>query len=252
MLRVGTSGWQYRDWRGVFYPPGLATTRWLEHYAATFPTVEANSPFYRLPAEATFEQWAARTPPGFRFAVKASRYLTHVRRLQQPAEPVATFLDRARGLGPKLGPVLLQLPPTLRVDVDRLHETLAAIPRTVRIVVEPRHESWHVDAVYETLAARDAALCLWDRRGQHGPVVRTASWCYLRLHEGRTQAPPGYGRQALDTWVQRLVTTWGRPVDGYVYFNNDAGGHAVHDAQTFSRRARRAGVAVPAPDIEPP
>src|ERR1019366_10760574 len=117
MLRVGTSGWQYRDWRGVFYPSGLATAHWLEHYAATFPTVEANSPFYRLPTLATFQQWAARTPSGFTFAVKASRYLTHVRRLLDPTDPVATFLERARGLGSKLGPVLLQLPPTMRVDV---------------------------------------------------------------------------------------------------------------------------------------
>jgi uncharacterized protein YecE (DUF72 family) len=252
MLRVGTSGWQYRDWRGVFYPSGLATTRWLDYYAAAFPTVEANSPFYRLPTRATFEQWAARTPSEFTFAVKASRYLTHVRRLRDADDPVTTFLDRAAGLGPKLGPVLLQLPPTLRVDVGRLDATLAAFPRAARVVVEARHDSWHVDDVYETLAARDAALCLWDRRGRRGPVVRTATWCYLRLHEGRTHSPPGYGRQALDGWVQRLVSTWGRGVDGYVYFNNDAGGHAVQDAQTFTRRARRAGIATPAPSPEPP
>ncbi len=251
MLRVGTSGWQYRDWRGAFYPPRLATGHWLEHYAATFPTVEANSPFYRLPARTTFEQWAERTPTGFTFAVKASRYLTHVRRLLEPADPVDTLLDRARGLGPKLGPVLLQLPPTMRVDVGRLDATLAAFPRTVRVVVEPRHDSWHLDAVYDTLAARDAALCLWDRRGQRGPTVRTASWCYLRLHEGRTRTPPGYGRQALDSWVQRLVTVWGRDVDGYVYFNNDAGAHAVRDARTFTRRAGRAGVATAEPTTEP-
>jgi uncharacterized protein YecE (DUF72 family) len=245
-LRIGTSGWQYRDWRGNFYPPKLATARWLEHYATQFPTVEANSPFYRLPDRTTFERWAASTPTGFTMAVKASRYLTHVRRLRDPAEPVARYLERATGLGPKLGPVLLQLPPTLRVDVGRLAETLAEFPRSVRVVVEPRHESWHGDPLYDLLAAHDAALCLWDRRSQDGPLVRTATWCYLRLHEGRTATPPGYGRGALATWVTRLVDRWGSRVDGYVYFNNDAGAFAVRDARSFTRAATAAGLPVAA------
>jgi uncharacterized protein YecE (DUF72 family) len=242
-IRIGTSGWQYRDWRGPFYPRALPTARWLEYYATGFATVEANSPFYRLPARATFEQWAARTPDPFTFAVKASRYLTHVRRLQDPADPVARFLERAAGLGPKLGPVLLQLPPTMRLELGRLAETLAAFGEAVRVVVEPRHESWHVDALYDLLADHDAALCLWDRRSQHGPLVRTASWCYLRLHEGRTATPPGYGRRALATWAARLVERWGPGADGYAYFNNDAGAAAVRDARTFARLAAAAGLA---------
>jgi len=245
-LRVGTSGWQYRDWRGAFYPRELATARWLEHYATRFPTVEANSPFYRLPERETFERWAAITPSQFTMAVKASRYLTHVRRLRDPADPVARLLDHATGLGPKLGPVLLQLPPTLRVDLDRLAETLTAFPRPVRVVVEARHDSWHTDALYELLATHDAALCLWDRRSQHGPLVRTASWCYLRLHEGRTATPPGYGRQALNGWVTRLVDRWGGHVDGYVYFNNDARALAVRDARAFTALAAKAGLATAA------
>lgn len=247
MLRVGTSGWQYRDWRGAFYPPKLPTARWLEHYAERFPTVEANSPFYRLPERATFEQWAARTPAGFTFAVKASRYLTHVRRLREPADPVALLVDRAAGLGPKLGPVLLQLPPTLPRDVARLDETLAAFPSEVRVVVEPRHESWNTDAVYECLHARDAAWCLWDRRNHHGPLIRTATWCYVRLHEGRTSRPPGYGRRALMTWAERLAELWGNRADGYVYFNNDARACAVRDARTFIRVASSAGLRCAAP-----
>jgi len=246
-LRIGTSGWQYRDWRGAFYPPKLATARWLEYYAAQLPTVEANSPFYRLPERETFERWAASTPSGFTMAVKASRYLTHVRRLRDPADPVARYVERATGLGPKLGPVLLQLPPNLRADTGRLAETLAAFPRSVRVVVEPRHESWHTDALYELLANHDAALCLWDRRSQHGPLEPTAGWCYVRLHEGRTATPPGYGRRALATWVERLTERWGTKVDGYVYFNNDARACAVRDARTFTRAAVRAGVDTGAP-----
>lgn len=242
-VRVGTSGWQYRDWRGAFYPPRLATARWLEHYAVTFSTVEANSPFYRLPERATFEQWAARTPDRFVFAVKASRYLTHVRRLREPADSVALLVERAAGLGPKLGPVLVQLPPTLRVDVPRLDETLAAFPPGVRVAFEPRHDSWDTDAVYDVLRARDAALCWWDRRNRHGPLVRTASWCYLRLHEGRTARPPGYGRRALTTWAERLAAAWGDDADGYVFFNNDARACAVRDAQVFVRLARPVGLA---------
>ena len=242
MLRVGTSGWQYRDWRGAFYPPRLATARWLEYYATQFPTVEANSPFYRLPERATFEQWAARTPDRFTFAVKASRYLTHVRRLREPAEPVARLVERAAGLGPKLGPVLLQLPPTLPADVTRLEETLAAFPAGVRVAFEPREESWDRDAVHEVLRALDVAWCWWDRRNDHGRLVRTASWCYLRLHEGRTATPPGYGRHALGTWAERLAAQWGDDPDGYVFFNNDARACAVHDARTFRRLATRAGL----------
>ena len=247
MLTVGTSGWQYRDWRGAFYPPKLAQARWLEHYAMHFPTVEANSPFYRLPERTTFEQWAARTPEGFTFAVKASRYLTHVRRLRDPADPVALLLARAAGLGSKLGPVLLQLPPTLTVDLARLEETLAAFPPSVRVALEPRHESWHTDPVYDLLRGRDVALCLWDRRSRHGPLVRTAGWCYLRLHEGRTVRPPCYGRRALTTWAERLAERWGEGADGYVYFNNDARACAVRDAQTFVRLAGSVGLRCAAP-----
>jgi uncharacterized protein YecE (DUF72 family) len=176
------------------------------------------------------------------FAVKASRYLTHVRRLHDPAESVALLLERARGLGSKLGPVLLQLPPTLRADTARLEETLGAFPSGVRVVLEPRHESWDTDAVYDLLRARDVALCLWDRGRQHGPFVRTASWFYLRLHEGRTATPPAYGRRALTTWAERLLREWGGDADGYVYFNNDARACAVRDAATFMRLAARQGM----------
>src|SRR5690242_17699586 len=128
MMLIGTSGWQYRDWRGPFYPQELAQRRWLEHYAGVFGTVEVNNAFYRLPGRATFEAWRERTPEDFVVAVKASRYLTHVRRLRDPREPVERLMDRARGLGGRLGPVLLQLPPTMRVDVDALDATLAAFP----------------------------------------------------------------------------------------------------------------------------
>ncbi|MGH2816205.1 MAG: DUF72 domain-containing protein, partial [Actinomycetota bacterium] len=157
---VGTSGWQYRDWRGRLYPDGLAQARWLEHYAERFATVESNNAFYRLPEPGTFAAWAERTPPGFVMAVKASRFLTHTRRLRDPEEPVGRLMDHARHLGPKLGPVLLQLPPTLKADPPALERTLRAFPADVRVAVEPRHDSWWTDEIRDLLSAHGAALCL--------------------------------------------------------------------------------------------
>ena len=140
-LLLGTSGWQYADWRGPFYPQKLPQRRWLEHYAQHFSTVEVNNAFYRLPERATFEAWRARTPAGFIVTVKASRYLTHIKRLRDPAEPVARLMERATGLGDRLGAVLLQLPPTLQADPPLLAETLKHFPDGVRVAVEPRHPS---------------------------------------------------------------------------------------------------------------
>jgi uncharacterized protein YecE (DUF72 family) len=242
VLVVGTSGWQYRDWRGRFYPADLPTGRWLECFAEAFATVEVNNTFYRLPERATFEQWAARTPSDFVFTVKASRYLTHVKRLQDPEEPVARLLERARGLGPKLGPILLQLPPTLRRDTGRLAATLAAFPAGRRLAVEARHESWFDPSVYGVLERHGAALCLTDRAGRRGPVVRTADWTFLRLHEGRARPRPCYGDQALRSWTERLVRSWPEPGDAYVYFNNDPGACAPRDAARFAALAERAGL----------
>jgi len=247
---VGTSGWQYRDWRGVLYPPGLPQRRWLEHYASQYATVENNGAFYRLPAEQTFAGWRARTPEGFLMAVKASRYLTHIRRLRDPAEPVGRLLTAASGLGHRLGPVLLQLPPGLRADADALDNCLhqfAAFPgpgpgHQVRVAVEFRHESWWTDEIHELLIRHHAALCWADRLGH--PVTRlwrTADWGYLRLHEGAAQPWPRYGQQALGSWVRRIAETWADQEEVFAFFNNDPGGAAVCDAAAFAAIARRAG-----------
>jgi uncharacterized protein YecE (DUF72 family) len=232
---VGTSGWQYADWRGHLYPAGLPQRLWLEHYASRFATVEVNNAFYRLPSREVFEQWRDRTPPGFVIAVKASRYITHIKRLREPAEPVARLMERATGLGDRLGPVLLQLPPNLQVDAERLADCLARFPPGVRVAVEARHPSWWCDAVREALTVHGAALCWADRQSRPvTPLWRTAGWGYLRLHEGAAHPPPRYGRQALRSWAERLAATWGRAEDVYVYFNNDTGGAAVDDAIAFA------------------
>jgi uncharacterized protein YecE (DUF72 family) len=249
---IGTSGWQYRDWRGGLYPAGVAQRRWLEHYAGYYLTVENNASFYRLPAAGTFAGWRARTPDDFVMAVKASRYLTHVRQLRDPAEPVARFLGAAAGLGRKLGPVLVQLPPTLRAEPALLDACLAEFRRArppglaqVRIAVEPRHQSWWTGEVRRVLADHGAALCWADRRGRPvTPLWRTAGWGYLRFHEGTAAPWPSYGEQALRSWAERVRAAWPGEADVYAYFNNDPGGAAVVNSATFAALARGLGLAV--------
>lgn len=241
-VHVGSSGWQYADWKGRLYPAGLTQTHWLEHYSKHFETVEVNSAFYRLPKAEIFERWAADTPTDFIFSLKASRYLTHVRRLKEPSGPVHRLMDQADHLGSKLGPVLLQLPPNLRIDVKALRATLEAFPPRSRIAVEPRHESWHCDEVFELLREFDASLCLTDKAGKRSPLRRTASWGYVRFHEGRASPPPCYGRAALSSWAARLADMWGADDDVFVYFNNDHGGCAVRDAHRFALALNKVGL----------
>lgn len=238
---IGTSGWQYRDWREPVYDR-LPQGRWLESYAARFATVESNNAFYRLPERATFEAWAARTPDDFVMAVKMSRYLTHIRRLADPDEPVERFLARASGLGPKLGPVLLQLPPSLAADHARLTAVLERFPPAMRIAVEFRHASWWDERTRSLLERFGAALCLTDRRGPTSPLWRTTDWTFLRFHEGRASPRPCYGARALRTWAERLHRGWGVEAEAFVYFNNDPRACAPHDAARFARACASVGM----------
>jgi uncharacterized protein YecE (DUF72 family) len=238
---VGTSGWQYRHWLDRFYPRKPRTPDDLAFYAERFRTVEINASFYRLPEKATFESWAQRTPDDFVFAAKASRYLTHILRLQSPAESVGRFMDHAAGLGAKLGPVLLQLPPTLERDDSRLDETLEAFGPRVRVAVEFRHTSWFADGVRALLCRHGAALCIADRRSRLiTPAWRTADWGYLRMHEGRASPAPCYGRSALESRARMIAGIYGPGCDVYAYFNNDPLGCALEDARIFARFAGRA------------
>jgi len=250
-LLVGTSGWQYRHWAGVLYPPGLPQRRWLEHYASEFATVENDGTFYRLPAAATFEDWRARTPPDFVMAIKASRFLTHVKRLRDPGEPVERLMRAADGLGQRLGPVLLQLPPNLPADPQRLAACLDAFAahgrdgERVKVAVEPRHPSWWNDEIQEVIAAHHAALCWADQLGRPvTPLWRTTGWGYLRLHQGAARPWPRYGARALRSWLDRLALAWPGDAPVHVYFNNDQGGAAVADAAAFAALASRGGIEV--------
>ena len=241
-IRIGTSGFLYEHWRGRFYPPSARGTE-LEHYAEHFDTVELNVTFYRMPSSATFRSWASRVPTGFTFAVKASRYLTHLLRLREPRDAVARLIDRSRELGTHLGPVLVQLPPDMPMDLARLEETLDAFPRDVRVTVEPRHSSWFTDELRTMLTDRNVALCLADRRGPISPTWRTADWTYLRFHGGRARPPSCYSEPAIARLAQRLAQVE-QISEAFAYFNNDHSGCALRDAAWFGRRLALDGLDV--------
>jgi uncharacterized protein YecE (DUF72 family) len=231
---IGTSGFAYPHWRhGVFYPDGLPASRELEFYATRFRTVELNSTFYRLPERTQFVHWKERTPGHFVFAVKASRFITHVKRLKDSREAVAAFLDRARGLGRKLGPTLFQLPPNFSVNLERLHAFLRLLPARPLPVLEFRHPSWFTEEVYALLRARKANLCIpVGGPLPDPPVVVTGPAAYLRLHSGRGR-DGGFTHAQLADWAERIRGLIGVVPSVYVYFNNDWAGFAVRNAATL-------------------
>jgi len=228
-IRVGCSGWSYEDWRGRLYPREMASRRWLERYAEVFDTVEVNATFYRLPTTRAVERWAAETPPGFRFAIKASRYATHVRRLRDLGAAFERLRERIGALegAGKLGPFLWQLPERFHRDDDRLAAALAALP-SGRHAFELRHESWFVPEVYAILRAHDAALVVAHSARRALPDgERTAAWAYVRLHHGARGRRGNYSESELRRWARRIRTQRG---DTYVFFNNDWEGFAVRNA----------------------
>jgi uncharacterized protein YecE (DUF72 family) len=231
--RIGCSGWQYRHWRGDFYSADLPQHRWLEHYAATFDTVEINNTFYRLPETVTFAGWARRVPPRFLFAVKASRFLTHMKKLKDPEEPLDRLFGRVRALGRHLGPVLYQLPPGWKLDRSRLEHFLQALPRGTRHVLELREPSWYHDDVLCLLDAYDVALCLHDMKGSATGRQRVGSFVYVRFHGATGGYGGSYSRERLRGWAEWLHAQLTAGADVYAYFNNDVGGHAPRNALTL-------------------
>jgi uncharacterized protein YecE (DUF72 family) len=238
---IGTSGWAYDDWRDRVYPPGLRQRDRLSWYAGRFPTVEVNASFYRLPSPDTFARWRDQTPSAFTFAVKMSRYVTHIRRLRDPGEGIDRFWRASEGLGAKRGPVLVQLPPTLAADEALLQGFLDAQPATMRAAFEFRHASWDTDAVRARLDRAGAAWVLADRPGARVPLHVTAGWSYVRFHQGRRSAA-GYPRAKLRRWAQRLADLSVEEL--FVYFNNDPGGAAARDAEALTTMLRAHGARV--------
>jgi uncharacterized protein YecE (DUF72 family) len=236
-VRIGCSGWNYKSWKDELYE-GRPSRLWLPHYAQHFDTVEVNNTFYRLPLESSVARWVEQTPTGFLFSIKASRYLTHVRRLSDLEDGLRRFYERLQPLvtTPKLGPVLWQLPPTFRRDDDRLASALAALPPG-RHCFEFRHPSWFVDPVYELLRAHDAALVIADRPEIKGfqSHVFTTDWTFVRFHYGSRGRRGNYSQNELEDWA-RLFEDWRREVEILAYFNNDWEVFAVRNALWLKRR----------------
>jgi uncharacterized protein YecE (DUF72 family) len=230
-IHVGTSGWHYDHWRGPFYPEGMDSTDYLPYYAQRFQTVEINNTFYNLPEKETFVNWRQTAPEGFAFAVKANRYITHMKNLLDPGETVPPFLEATDELGGTLGPILFQLPPQWHLNAERLRSFLEFLPHGYRYAFELRHPSWFDERVYGLLEEHDAAFCIYEIGGRQSPRKVTTDLVYVRLHGPTERAYEGsYSRETLQEWAEacRGWTDEGREV--YVYFDNDQAGYAAQNA----------------------
>lgn len=239
-IRIGCSGWNYRHWRGAFYPEKLPVKRWFDFYAEHFGTVEINNSFYRLPGAETFAKWRDQAPPGFCYAVKANRYLTQAKKLRDCAEPVARMMAPVRHLAPALGPILYQLPPSLGLDLDRLGAFIALLPGDLTHVFEFRHRSWHVDATLALLDRHGIGFVAHDFPNLVSPRAATGPLAYVRFHGASGKYRGRYSDAALLGWADWMMeqARAGRPV--WAYFNNDTEAAAIHDAQTLKAMVRQA------------
>jgi len=239
LIRIGCSGWQYQHWRNEFYPAGLPQSCWFAHYVLSFDTVEINNSFYWLPKVGTFAKWRDQAPRRFLYAVKASRFLTHMKKLKDPEEPIARFFNRTKHLGSHLGPVLYQLPPRWAVDLPRFEHFLAVLPRDVRHTVEFREMSWYDERVYELLRRYKVAMCIHDMDGSASKRILVGPFVYVRLHHGTKKYGGRYSDARLDDWAGWLSEHAAEGLDVFVYFNNDADGHAPRDAVRLRQRIQR-------------
>lgn len=229
-VHVGTSGWSYPHWKGPFYPPDLADQALLGYYARRFRTVEINASHYRLPAPETLQHWRETVPAEFVFAVKAHRYITHMKRLKDPAKTLPPFLERIALLRPKLGPVLFQLPPRWHCDLARLERFIDALPGEFRYGFEFRDPSWLNPAVYALLSERNLALCIYDFDGRRSPAEITADLVYLRLHGPAGPYQGSYDAAALGGWAQACLAWARQGMEVFCYFDNDEAGYAALNA----------------------
>ena len=232
-IHVGCSGWVYKHWRGILYPEGLPQRLWFDRYTQDFDTVEINNSFYRLPSGDTFQKWRDQAPPGFCYAVKANRFLTQAKKLKECEEPLERMMTAVRRLGDRLGPMLYQLPPTLKLNLDRLRDFLEIVPRDVTNVFEFREKSWYVPETYDLLDRYGASFCVHDMPGSTSDRVAVGAAAYVRFHGGEGKYWGRYSDERLLSWSDWILgqARQGRQV--WCYFNNDIHGHAIHDAQTL-------------------
>jgi uncharacterized protein YecE (DUF72 family) len=232
-VRIGCSGWVYKHWRGILYPQGLAQTRWFDRYAEDFDTVEINNSFYRLPSAETFGKWRKQAPAGFCYAVKANRYLTQAKKLKDCEEPLERMMAAVRSLGDRLGPMLYQLPPKMKINLERLESFLRILPQGVTSVFEFRNTSWYVPGTYALLDNYGASFCAHDMPGSASERIAVGPIAYVRFHGGEGKYWGRYSDQGLLGWTDWILeqSRQGRSV--WCYFNNDIHGHAIHDARTL-------------------
>ncbi len=230
-IHIGTSGWHYQHWKGPFYPEDMSAEEFLSFYSKQFRTVEINNSFYHLPDKKTFKDWAKVVPGDFTFAVKASRYITHMKKLNEPKEALDRFLDHAHGLENRLGPVLFQLPPHWRVNPDRLRNFLALLPEGIQSVFEFRDRSWFVDEIYRALKDKEAAFCIYYMKGHASPREVTADFVYVRFHGPDGEYGGKYTKKALHEWADAISGWSDQGKEIYCYFNNDQYGYATENAR---------------------
>jgi len=230
---TGTSGWHYNDWKGRFYPEKLPRAKWLEFYARHFSTLELNNSFYRLPSEEAFSRWYDSSPPDFTFAVKVSRFITHIKRLKDCDEALENFMSRTRILKEKLGPLLYQLPPGLHRDDEVLAAFLDKLPRELRHVIEFRHESWLVEEVFDILRRYHIGFCVFDMPKLTCPLLATADFAYIRFHGRDSLYSSCYTDEELTDWAGKIGDLASNLDSVYIYFNNDIEGFALKNAATI-------------------
>jgi uncharacterized protein YecE (DUF72 family) len=239
-IRIGCSGWNYKHWRGLFYPAAMPQRRWFEHYAEHFDTVEINNSFYRLPKAEIFDKWRMQAPPGFCYAVKANRFLTQAKKLKDCAEPLARMMAPFRALGDRLGPILYQLPPRFRINLERLEDFLKLAPRDVTNVFEFRDPSWYAPGTFALLDRYGASFCVHDMPESASERIAVGRVAYLRFHGTGGKYWGRYSDETLLSWADWLVAQAKGGRAAWAYFNNDIYAHAIHDARTLKAMVSQA------------
>jgi len=238
-IHVGCSGWVYKHWRGILYPDGLPQKRWFERYSQEFDTVEINASFYRLPLASTFEAWRGKAPPGFRYAIKVNRFITHLKKLRDCEEATEQFIALARPLGETLGPLLYQLPPSLKPDLARLEDFLNLLPNDLTHVFEFRNKDWYLPETYALLDRYGASFCVHDMHGSKTERIAVGRTAYVRFHGAEGKYWGRYSDADLLSWTDWIMEQARGGKSCWCYFNNDIHGHAIHDAQTLKSMVRQ-------------
>jgi uncharacterized protein YecE (DUF72 family) len=238
-IHIGTSGWQYKHWKGTFYPSDLKAKDEFNFYTSQFSTVEINNSFYMLPAAKTFSAWNRTSPKNFVFAVKASRYITHMKKLKTDRQSTRKFFTRANKLEKKLGPILFQLPPRWKLNAERLEHFLSALPAKFRYTFEFRDHTWYTEEVYRLLRKYNCAFCIYELEHHLSPLVVTADFVYIRLHGPGNKYQGNYSDAILKKWARRCIKWQRDKKDVFVYFDNDQAGYAAFNARRLNELVKR-------------